>query len=290
MTRGDVRLIDLRHLGRERVIGCWVLDDVLVDPGPESCSAELLRRVGEPPRAILLTHVHLDHAGATGFLARRWPQTTVFVHERGAAHLADPSRLLASARRLYGADMNRLWGEIVPVPEDRIRPLAGGETVLGRFRCAATPGHASHHLSYLHKATGCAFTGDVAGVRVPPASHVLMPTPPPDVDVVAWGGSLRTVADWRPEALALTHFGAVVDVDPHLAAAEEGLAAFTGRAAALSAAEFLVALRRELGAAASAETVAAYAQAAPLDHHYLGLRRFLDRAVAPQSAYGSGIG
>jgi glyoxylase-like metal-dependent hydrolase (beta-lactamase superfamily II) len=281
MTRGDARLIDLRHLGRERVIGCWVLDDVLVDPGPESCSAELLRHLDEPPRAILLTHIHLDHAAAAGALARHWPEATVFVHERGAPHLAAPSRLLASARRLYGADMHRLWGRIVPVPEEQIRPLAGGEALPGGVRCAATPGHASHHLSFLHEATGWAFTGDVAGVRIPPASHVLMPTPPPDVDVVAWGGSLRAVAEWRPEALGLTHFGAVADVDAHLAAAEEGLAAFAGRAAALSAAEFLAAVRRELEAAAPAETVAAYAQAAPLDHHYLGLRRFLDRAAAP---------
>lgn len=281
MTSGAVRLIDVRHLGRARVIGCWQLGDVLVDPGPRSCSDELLRHVDEPPRAILLTHVHLDHAGATGFLTRRWPEATVFVHERGAPHLADPSRLMASARRLYGADMTRLWGDVLPVPRDRIRPLAGGETVLGSFRCAATPGHASHHVAYLHEPSGWAFTGDAAGVRIAPASHVLMPTPPPDVDVVAWGGSLRAIADWRPEALALTHFGAVGDVAAHLGAAEEALTGSTARAATLSADHFLAALRHELGAAASAETVAAYAQAAPLDHHYLGLRRFLHRAAAP---------
>ena len=129
--------------------------------------ATLLEALGdERPAALLLTHIHLDHAAATGALVRRWPDLEVYVHERGAPHLVDPSRLLASAERLYGDQMERLWGEIVPVPEGNVRPLAGGETVLG-MRVAYTPGHASHHVSYLHEDSGTAFTGDVAGVRIP---------------------------------------------------------------------------------------------------------------------------
>ncbi len=116
------------HLGRERVIGCWQVDDVLIDPGPSSCLPTLLRRSATSrPRALLLTHIHLDHAGATGTLVERWPELEVYVHERGARHMADPARLVESARRLYGEDMDRLWGEMLPVPEANLHVLSGGE-------------------------------------------------------------------------------------------------------------------------------------------------------------------
>ena len=129
----------------------------------------LLAALGdEQPRALLLTHIHLDHAAATGALVRRWPELEVYVHERGAPHLIDPSKLLASAERLYGDQMERLWGEIVPVPEANVRPLAGGESLLG-MRVAYTPGHASHHVCYLHEESGTAFVGDVAAARIPAA-------------------------------------------------------------------------------------------------------------------------
>src|SRR5215472_5242648 len=127
-----MRVIDLMHLGRPRVIGCWQVGDVLVDPGPESCLPTLLEALGgERPRALLLTHIHLDHAGASGSLVARWPDLEVYVHERGAKHMVAPERLLESARRLYGDDMDRLWGEFLPVPEDRIHILRGGEKLLG---------------------------------------------------------------------------------------------------------------------------------------------------------------
>src|SRR5437764_11339090 len=128
--------IDVRHLDRERVICCWRVGDVLVDPGPESSLRTLVDALGgEPPRALLLTHIHLDHAGAAGAIVRRWPEVVVYVHEIGASHLVDPSTLLASARRLYGEDMDRLWGEVVPVPASNLRVLSGGETIEG-FRVA----------------------------------------------------------------------------------------------------------------------------------------------------------
>lgn len=202
------------HLGRPHVIGCWEVDGALVDPGPESSLETVLEAIGdEKPRALLLTHIHLDHAAATGALVRRWPDLEVYVHERGAPHLIDPSKLLASAERLYGDMMGRLWGEILPVPEQNVRPLAGGETVLG-MRVAYTPGHASHHVCYLHEDSGTAFVGDVAACRIPPSALVVPPTPPPDIDIETWERSLDLVAEWAPQRLALTHFGAVEDDVP----------------------------------------------------------------------------
>lgn len=205
------------HLGRPHVIGCWEVDGALVDPGPESSLSTVLEAIGdERPRALLLTHIHLDHAAATGALVRRWPDLEVYVHERGAPHLVDPSKLLASAERLYGDKLEYLWGEILPVPEANVRPLAGGETVHG-MRVAYTPGHASHHVCYFHEDSGTAFVGDVAACRIPPSNLIVPPTPPPDIDIEVWEESLDTVAAWSPQRLALTHFGAIEnDIPGHI--------------------------------------------------------------------------
>ena len=211
-TLAAVRLIDVEHMGRERVIGCWELDGVLIDPGPQSSEHTLIDALGgEAPRAIVLTHIHLDHAGATGSLLRRWPGTPVYVHERGAPHLIDPSKLWASASQLWPDDMDERWGEAVPVPESAINLVGDGDEIFG-MRVAYTPGHASHHVSYFHEASGWAFVGDVAGVRIPPVDHTLMPTPPPDIDVEAWLDSLALVESWSPQTIAVTHFGAHADV------------------------------------------------------------------------------
>jgi glyoxylase-like metal-dependent hydrolase (beta-lactamase superfamily II) len=219
----EVRVIDVMHLGRPHVIGCWQVDEVLVDPGPESSLPTLLEGLGgEPPRALLLTHIHLDHAAATGALVHRWPDLEVYVHERGAPHLIDPTKLLASAERLYGDQMKRLWGEIVPVPEANVKPLSGGESVLG-MRVAYTPGHASHHVCYLHEQSGTAFVGDVAAVRLPGVDLIVPPTPPPDIDIEAWEDSIGIVESWQPKKLALTHFAAIDDPAPHLALVRERL-------------------------------------------------------------------
>lgn len=225
-----VAYLDLDFLGIPRIIATAVLHDasgvVLVDPGPSTTLATLATRLADTGirlddvTAILLTHVHLDHAGATGSLVRAHPRIRVFVHEVGAPHVVDPSKLLASAERLYQADMDRLWGEVLPVPATALTVLRGGEriTVGGRpLEVAHTPGHASHHVSYFSAETGVAFVGDTAGVRLAPREYVLPPTPPPDIDLAAWDRSLTLYESWRPETLFLTHFGPSGPVGAHVA-------------------------------------------------------------------------
>ncbi len=277
MSGATHQLIDLKHLGRERAIGSWVLGegDVIVDPGPASCLPALLDGLGgREPRVLALTHIHLDHAGAAGTLARRFPDLRVWVHERGARHLADPSRLLASATRLYGAEMERLWGEVLPVPEERIDVLHGGETLEG-MRVAYTPGHASHHVSYLHEETGWAFAGDVAGVRIG-GGPTLAPTPPPDIDLPAWRASIELLAGWRPEALAITHFGSYTDVGAQLEELRDYLDEVEGLAARLDEEAFAAAVRDRLAGRGGDGVAGTYGQATPVAQSYAGLRRWLD--------------
>jgi glyoxylase-like metal-dependent hydrolase (beta-lactamase superfamily II) len=269
-----MRVIDVEHLGRPHVIGCWEVDGALVDPGPESSLPTVLKALGdEQPRALLLTHIHLDHAAATGAIVRRWPDLEVYVHERGAPHLIDPSKLLASAERLYGDDMQRLWGEILPVPEANVRVLTGGETVLG-MRVAYTPGHASHHVCYLHEDSGTAFVGDVAAVRIPGSDLVVPPTPPPDIDVELWEDSIGIVEGWQPERLALTHFGPVEEPAEHLAIVRERLREEAELARALSEGPYEDRARERVLDAADPATATELLQAVPLAYQWRGLDRY----------------
>jgi glyoxylase-like metal-dependent hydrolase (beta-lactamase superfamily II) len=273
----EPELIDLLHLGRRHVIGAWRVDDVIVDPGPSSCLENLMPVLERhPPRVLALTHIHLDHAGASGSLLRRFPDAEVWVHERGAPHLIDPSRLLDSAARLYGADMDRLWGEVLPVPADRIRVVGGGDS-LGPFHVAYTPGHASHHVSYLHEPTGWAFTGDVTGVRIGEGS-VLAPTPPPDIDLEAWRASLDLIESWSPRSIAVTHFGDYRDVAEHLAQLREQLRSTESLARELDEPAFSSAVRAHVAGSTTAETAAAYQQAMPPEQSFHGLARYLRRS------------
>lgn len=222
-------LVDLDYLGQAHLIGCCAVESsagaVLIDPGPASALATLKAKLAQlgvgvgDLHAILLTHIHLDHAGATGSLVRQNPRLRVFVHERGAKHLADPSRLLESARRLYGEEMDRFWGEVLAVPPENLTALAGGER-LGfgelRFEVAYTPGHAWHHVSYLDASAGIAYVGDTGGVRIANASYVLPVTPPPDIELESWERSIRTILAWQPERLLPTHFGPAGPVREHL--------------------------------------------------------------------------
>jgi glyoxylase-like metal-dependent hydrolase (beta-lactamase superfamily II) len=270
-----MRQIDVKHRGLEKVIACFEVDGILVDPGPQSCEDTLLEALGgEKPKALLLTHIHFDHAGAAGALVRRWPDLDVYVHERGAPHMAHPEKLVASAARLYGGEegLRETWGEVVPVPEERLTILSGGESVLG-FDVQYTPGHASHHVCYFHRDSGVAFVGDMAGVRVPPSGLTLAPTPPPDIDVEAWERSLETIAAWEPRTLALTHFGTADDPAAQLAAVGESLRWQADLAGAHDQDTFMATLHQRIAEAAP-EDVDEIELAAPLDHLFLGLERW----------------
>jgi glyoxylase-like metal-dependent hydrolase (beta-lactamase superfamily II) len=282
MVRGAVsRLIDTMHLGRDRVIGAYDIDGVVVDPGPSTTVDTLLAEV--EPRALMLTHIHLDHAGATGVLVRRFPQLKVYVHERGAPHLIDPSKLLKSASQLYGDDMERLWGEVAPVPEENLVVLQGGETVEG-FRVEYAPGHASHHVAYLHEATGDAYVGDVGGVRVPPHDFTLAPTPPPDIDLEKWHASLDLVEAWKPERLGLTHFGYVDDVDAQLDRVRTWLDEVGPLARDESTEEFARRVEERMRSATSDEAGDRLVQAAPPEQMHLGLARYWRKKAEREAA------
>jgi len=279
------RAIDLMHLGNDRVICAHELHDgLIVDPGPTSCVDTLIDALGPVvPRALMLTHIHLDHAGAAGTLARRFPELQIFVHELGAPHLADPTKLVESASRLYGDAMERLWGDVEPVPEERIHVLRGGESVEGLL-VAPTPGHASHHVSYLSTDSGDAFVGDVAGVRVPPHEHTLAPTPPPEIDVERWLDSLHTVAAWDPAALCLTHFGRVTDVEDQLHRVRTSLLDNADLARGAGEEEFI--RRLEAAGLEATDEVAAerLRQAAPTDQLYMGLERYWRKRAEREAA------
>jgi glyoxylase-like metal-dependent hydrolase (beta-lactamase superfamily II) len=280
-----MRLIDVMHLGRPQVIGAWVVDDVVIDPGPTSCLETLLAGLeGVRPRAVLLTHIHLDHAGASGSLVERWPDLEVYVHERGARHMASPDRLIQSARQLYGDDMDRLWGEMVPVPEANLRVLHGGETLFGgEFEVAYTPGHASHHVSFLH--AGTAFVGDVGGVRIAGAPLTVPPSPPPDIDVEQWHASIERIVAWKPSRLVMTHFGAAEDVSEQLTELSGRLDEWAARAREQDLEAFVESVRAVVAARVDPETAAAYEQAAPPEQLYAGLDRYWHKRA---EAVGSG--
>ena len=209
--------VDLQFLGRPGIIATAILHGspgvALIDPGPSSTLGNLtssLEEKGIRFGDVLITHIHLDHAGAAGSILERHPHIEVIVHGRGAPHLADPSKLLASAGRLYAADMDRLWGDVRPVPAKHLRAVEGGETlsIAGReIKIEYTPGHASHHVSYLDTASRIAFVGDTAGICRGSGSYVMPPTPPPDIDLEAWRASEQKILAWDPDTLFLTHFG-----------------------------------------------------------------------------------
>ncbi len=276
--------IDVRQLGRERVICCWRVGSVLIDPGPASCLENVLAALdGNAPRAVLLTHIHLDHAAASGALARLYPELKVYVHQRGARHMADPERLIASATRLYGDRMDVLWGTFEPVPSERIEVLEGGERLRfgdDSFEVAYTPGHAQHHVSYLHD-EGTAFTGDVTGVRVASGTPAFPPTPPPDIDLPAWRDSLELIAGWGPERLGITHFGSIEAPQAHIAELGERLERWADLAHSHDRERWLSTVHDELRAATSAADWEVLQQAAPVDQSYAGLRRYWDTRRDP---------
>ena len=292
-----VSYVDLRFQNLAHVIATAVLQGssgvTLIDPGPSTTLPTLraeLSRAGigvADITSVLLTHIHLDHAGVTGALVRENPRIRVYVHTIGAPHMIDPSKLIASATRLYGADMDRLWGAFLPVPADAIVRVEGGERLLTSghsLEVAYTPGHASHHVSYFSAATGVAFVGDTAGVRVIPGGYVLPPTPPPDIDYGVWHQSLSSIESWHSDTLFLTHFGphgspaaVLAELRDHMdhfeRVAREALA-LDGDDAAREAAfcdRIGLVLRRSLGE----EDARAYETAGRLDLSWRGMARYL---------------
>jgi glyoxylase-like metal-dependent hydrolase (beta-lactamase superfamily II) len=267
------RLIDVMHQGNDRVIGAYEVGDLIVDPGPSTGMGTLLAGLGAEPRALLLTHIHIDHAGASGSLVRRFPHLRVYVHAVGAPHLIDPAKLLESAARLYGDDMERLWGDVLPVPSENVVALGGGEWVEG-FRVAYTPGHASHHVAYLHEDSGDAYVGDAAGVRIPPFEFTLAPTPPPDIDVEAWEDSLDRVAEWRPRRLCLTHFERTDEPFEQLERVRASLRRHAELARADDKARFLREVGDEIDGSVDEAAAVRHRQAAPPEQLWLGLERY----------------
>jgi glyoxylase-like metal-dependent hydrolase (beta-lactamase superfamily II) len=292
-----ISYVDLQFQGAPQIIATAVLQGTggvaLVDPGPTSALPTLRRELASAGismgdvRTLLLTHIHLDHAGAAGTLVRENPKLRVYVHERGAPHMVDPSKLLASATRLYGDDMERLWGEVSPVPAAALVTLAGGEKVEAGGRSldvAYTPGHASHHVSYFSGDSGIAFVGDTAGIKRGAAGYVLPPTPPPDIDLELWRDSLARIERWGPGTLFLTHFGPHMQTGAHLTELSDHLdRAVTLAKAALARDEseearevwFTEAVRQDLRRAMDERDARAYEAAGRFDLSWRGLVRYL---------------
>ena len=288
--------LDLNFYGVKGVIASVILHGpggaAIIDPGPSSTLPALraaLDRAGIPladVRTILLTHIHLDHAGATGTLVGENPALRVYVHEKGAPHMVDPAKLLASAARLWGDEMDRLWGEMRPVPAEKLMILQGGERLAAGGRdldVAYTPGHASHHVSYFSADTGIAFVGDTAGVRLQKGRIIMPPTPPPDIDLEAWRDSLARIAQWQPSTVFITHFGPYAPVAAHLTEMADHLELTSGLVKTSLAragtdeerdAWFTDEIRRELRRRMTESEAQAYEVAGRFDLSWRGLARY----------------
>lgn len=230
--------IDLEHLELEGAIACYLVaadEPTIVDPGPSTTVDRLVEQLAERGvgpgelQHILLTHVHLDHAGATGHLVERFPDATVHIHEDGASHMVDPERLVSSTRRTFGDRHDELWGEVRPVPADRIRAWRPGEVgTQAMLRPIATPGHISHHVAYLDERDGTLFAGDSMGIALaggPPHP----PTPPPAVNLPDWARTLEELGRIAPERFGATHFGLYDDVEERRVQLKERLGALEAR-------------------------------------------------------------
>jgi glyoxylase-like metal-dependent hydrolase (beta-lactamase superfamily II) len=289
------RVIDLDFHGRAGRIAAGAIHTpagvLVVDPGPTSCLPRLvggLAGLGIEPRdlqGLLLTHIHLDHGGAAGTLVREYPHVKVYVHGRGAPHLADPAKLLASATRLYGDQMDRLWGEFAAVPAANIVVPDDGEVLDfggALFDVAYTAGHASHHACYRDRRSGVVYAGDTGGIRVGPSPYVLPPTPPPDIDVRAWQQSLARLRAWEPSGVFVTHFGLYLDVGVHFDALSRELAAWDSLAGTILAdvpaesrmSRFVESVRARVRQRVTADEAESFRDAMSLEDCWAGLERY----------------
>ncbi len=292
----NTTLIDVEYLGNSKIIAACLLEGegnvAIVDPGPGSALFTLRRKLDQSGvgikglDTILLTHIHLDHAGSTGALVRENPRIRVYVHERGAPHMIDPTKLLESARRLYGDQMDRLWGEFLPVPAANVCALAGGEqlSIGGRkLEVVYTPGHASHHVTYFDKDNSLAFVGDTTGIRIANGEATLPITPPPDIDLEAWAESWQQIRERRPERFFLTHFGAADRPNEHLEELRERMEEWSvavrdslqnDQGDAQRAAQFAQQVTAKLKRRLSESDAERYAKGAALELCWYGLARY----------------
>jgi len=271
--------VDLMHMGMPGAIGAHIMGDVIVDPGCEKTIDHVIEALdGSTPRAILLTHIHFDHAGGTGRLVEIYPDVEVWVHERGAPHMIDPTRLVASARQVFGEHFDFLWGDVTPIPEENVRILTGGESE-DDWEVAYTPGHAKHHVSYLHTPTRTAFTGDVTGIRIG-NGPAFPPTPPPDIDIGLWHKSLETVSAWDPQRLAFMHFGQTTDdVQKHIEMVHPALDELANAAKETDAEGLTLWIREWLAERAGKEEVDSYWRAGPFEGMWSGLDRYWQKSA-----------
>jgi glyoxylase-like metal-dependent hydrolase (beta-lactamase superfamily II) len=299
--------VDVNFLGYPNIIATAVLHGpggvALIDPGPSTSLSHLeeaLERGGlrmHHVRQILLTHIHLDHAGAAGSIVKAHPHIEVFVHERGAPHLSDPAKLLSSASRLYGQDMERLWGAFLAVPSDRLRVLRGGERidVAGRtLEVAYTPGHASHHVSFFEPSSRIAFIGDTGGIRRGSGKYVMPASPPPDVDLELWSASEARILQWDPDTLFLTHFGPFHGARTHFQEMTDRLVAWSRIALRLVNDESLSEEERErrfadealldLMRAVGMQDAEQYTRAGSIAYSWQGLARYWRKKIGVKSA------
>ena len=301
----SIELIDTHWTGRPRSIAACLLESdghaAIVDPGPASTLNTLRRAlrvrglsIGDLD-AILLTHIHLDHAGAAGTMVRENPRLAVYVHANGAQHMADPAKLLSSATRLYGNNLELLFGEFLAVPQANLRILHGGETLAvgaRKLEVVHTPGHASHHVSYFDALDGVAFVGDTTGVRIQGESFVLPVTPPPDIDLEIWEKSFAAITARRPARLFLTHFGFLEDVASHIAEHRDRLHRWAALAAEIlrspkdekaASSAFISSVREEVEQNLPDQEAAHYVFNGGLDLSWRGLARYWrKRASAAQ--------
>ncbi len=298
----DLILIDTEYNQTPEAIGVFLLlgdPPALIETGPASTVDTLLEGVQAAevdPRdvgVIAVTHIHLDHAGAAGTLVQRFPHLHVHVHSIGAPHLVDPSRLMASASRLYGESLDRLLGRVVPIPADHVHVLEDGAHItLGRRRLVAfdTPGHARHHLAFHDEASGDLFTGDAAGVALPGSRYVRPPTPPPELDIPAWDATIARIRSLGARRLLLTHYGPHTWVDALLTQLQERLHAnerLVRKAVTAGESEEAIAERLRSAAAAEVGRLDGAASAARFEvimatwQSALGLTRYVKRSTAP---------
>ena len=279
MREVNCQPIDLLHQGVQRVIGVYLLetDDgpALFDSGPALCYERLREEVDVSElRHLLLSHIHLDHAGAAGLLVRDNPQLQVHVSEIGLPHVVDPTRLIASARRIYGDTLDTLFGEPLPVPAENVHVAGHRELGLVSF---PTPGHASHHVCWMD-GDGTLYAGDACGVRLEGARHVIPHAPPPDVDLEGWERTFDDILHHQPERLALAHFGVVEDLEEvadHLERAQDYLRVWSGRVErGMDEEEFVRDARHDYELAEGELDEERIALAAPFAQSYLGLERY----------------